>query len=321
MTNGSTDMPNVKPWTEKELQHLRENWRKKPLTEIAEEMGRSYASVRNKAEKEAIRTPTVTLTEEQLKICRQYAEDPNLTQAELQEKLGYGQKSRRHLVWILRCHGIEWQAAKNRFNGVGRQFTPAELSTVREYAADPSKTRGDLRRALRTNSALVNHLIESCGVDWVTARDARLAVPHETISTLRRLAADNRISRDIAAKQIGITVSHLRQLCEHHGIKWMAACTREYSNTRQRQDPPGGHTTSSKRAATQAEKRPRIQPKKMPKTNSLSLSPEKMNGLTGYRWHSPEINGGGWISATTRADAEREAQRIVGLALQRRHAA
>lgn len=306
-----------KPWTEEELQYLRDNWGTNGRTEIAEALGRSFHSVRSQARYLGLRKlSTAGLTPEQLKICREYAADPDLTQDQLLERLGFSDGSRSYLLRLIRHAGISW--AKRR--GVHREFTEAELQLCREYAADPNRSKKDLRETLRTNNEVVSRLIEQLGVKWIDRQQLRMQLTLEQITTLRRLAADNTVSWADAAKKMGTNVPHLRRLCDHHNIPWASARHRSRAPVRHRQDPPAGLTVSPKLAAQQAEKRPHAQPKQA-RQPGLTITPAIKAGRPGYRWHSDEINGGGWIAAGSLADAEREAQRIVGLVLQRRHAA
>lgn len=256
------------------------------------------------------------LTPEQLQICREYAADPLCTQGQLLERLGFSDSSRRHLMDLLQRAGIEWV----RRRGVHREFTEEEIQLCREYAADPDRSKKDLRDALRTNTEIVGRLIEQMGIKWIGWQQLRMQITPEQITTLRRLAADNTISWADAAKKMDTNTSHLRRLCDHHNIPWASARHRSRAPVRHRQDPPAGLTVSPKLAAQQAEKRPHAQPKQAQKPG-LTLTQATVDGRPGYSWHSREINGGGWIAARTRADAEREAQRIVALNIQRRYAA
>jgi DNA-binding MarR family transcriptional regulator len=261
---------------------------------------------------------TRDLTQEHMEICRQYAADPTKSMRDLTERLGYSPSSRKELRMRIKRAGIEWVMKSPNSTKTHRKFTNSELAIVRHYAADPEKTKNDLRKALKTSTPIIDRLIQQTGVQWVNRQDARMKIDAQTLDTLRRLAADNRISRDAAAKNLGITVTHMRQLCDHHKVRWITAQVRDRKTTRP--EHYASRANNPQVAAAQAEKRPPQQPATERKT-VLQLTPHTHNGRPGYRWHSPQINGGGWIAAKTKAVAEREAKRIINLNLERRKAA
>jgi hypothetical protein len=178
-----------------------------------------------------------------------------------------------------------------------KAFEPWMIELARQYAADRTKTKGDLAAEIGFSGRPLNRLLEENSIEWL----GKQGLIERAEADLRKYAADPLITKEQAAQLLDTSPATLIRALSTLNIQWQ----RSYSTT-----PP--KPTKNHQPAVAARQH------EYPATN-VAVSPKKVPPYTmikagsGFSYKCPALELRGWVAgnkAEARARIEKELARI-----------